>query len=219
MPPIPVHTKSPINPAKASGVTPETAAPAESKDQPAYVPAQTTSSPIQPHLYDSRSLTPTRTVPLHEQSPPPPQPGAVPRLPEVTGTASSLSPAAPTTSAPAAPAAPAITAAPIFPPPPPPQLGIPPPQAAHSQRGTSTALPPPPGPSSLYHPPGAGPSGGGGAYPSPYQGVGGAGRGGSGNEDENDGILGSAVRLAKAAGQKLASAESEIWKRINGEGN
>ncbi|KAL1844055.1 hypothetical protein VTJ49DRAFT_5806 [Mycothermus thermophilus] len=218
MPPIPVYTKSPINPAKASGVTPETAAPADSKEQPSYVPAQTTSSPIQPYLNDSRSLTPTRTVPLHGQSPPPPQPGAVPRLPEATGapssSSSSSSPAAPTATGPPPPA---ITAAPVYPPPPP-QLGIPPPQVAHNQRGTSTAPPrPPTGATSTYH---SGQYGGGGSYPSPYQGVGGVGRGvGGQQEEEDEGILGSAVKLAKAAGQKLASAESEVWRRINGDGN
>jgi tellurite resistance protein len=38
-------------------------------------------------------------------------------------------------------------------------------------------------------------------------------------DEEGEGILESAVKLAKAAGEKLSAAESEVWRRINGEGS
>jgi hypothetical protein len=34
---------------------------------------------------------------------------------------------------------------------------------------------------------------------------------------EGEGLFSSAVKMAKAAGEKLAAAESEVWRRINGE--
>jgi hypothetical protein len=219
MPPIPVYTKSPINPAKAASSTTPPPSSAAAKHQPADVPTRTSSPPIQPQLNNPRTVTatPTRTIPV-DQSPPPPQPGAVPRLPEATQASSA--PSIPPAPQPIGISAPAITAAPIYPPPPQ-QLNIPPPQVPYNQRGTSTVPPAPvPAPtgslSSLpYGQYGGG--GSGGAYPSPYQGVGGVS--GPQQQDEDEGILGSAMKLAKAAGQKLAEAESEVWKKINGEGN
>jgi hypothetical protein len=38
------------------------------------------------------------------------------------------------------------------------------------------------------------------------------------NEDrEGNGVLSSAMKFAKAAGQRLSAAESEVWRRINGD--
>lgn len=43
-------------------------------------------------------------------------------------------------------------------------------------------------------------------------------RGGAGSEDgEGEGFLGSAMKFAKTAGEKLSAAESEVWRRINGD--
>jgi hypothetical protein len=74
--------------------------------------------------------------------------------------------------------------------------------------------------------PGPGPGGyqqnvSSGSYASPYQGGGGGGGGrygGGDGDEEEEGILGSAMKFARAAGEKLSAAESEVWKRINGEG-
>ncbi|KAL2128141.1 hypothetical protein VTI74DRAFT_9612 [Chaetomium olivicolor] len=230
MPPIQLHTKSPINAAKASGATPQTD---QSVDR-APAGAATSTSPFQPHP----NPTPTRTV--APEVPPPPQPGAVPRLPKPTGTATTFSsqpPSRPGVSPDAgAPPPPAPTPAPI--PGPevqipevsyPPQIAVPSPSVGHNQRGTSTATAPPRtapaklwGSAQAYQPPNPVPA------PSPYEGGPGGYQQntagfdqpsygpGNGGEQE-DGFLGSAMRLAKAAGEKLSAAESEVWRRINGE--
>ncbi|KAK4242608.1 hypothetical protein C8A03DRAFT_29204 [Achaetomium macrosporum] len=250
MPPIPVYTKSPINAAKASGVTLQTAAPADN-DAAANPPAHTTSTP---NNQPWPNPTPTRTI--ASQEPPPPQPGAVPRLPEVTGTPSLSSHASQagtgtgTGTAPA-PSPPAPTPAPIpttqipgvsYPP----QMGVPPPAVPTSQRGvTSTAT----GPAAPYAGSGFSSSrllwdaprsgtGSGGAYQQNVSSGGdlssGLGSGyvppyhhqtgrGHGNDQEGvgeeGGLFSSAVKFAKAAGGKLAAVESEIWRKINGEGS
>lgn len=237
MAPIQVYTKSPINAAKASGVTPQTAAPAE---------AANTTSPYQPPA----NPTPTRTIPQQQhQGPPPPQPGATPRLPEATGlpTATTSSTLPPPPRAGAAPQPPAPTAAPTQPPlgsgigrtyPPPPQMAIPPPQPGYNQRGTSTGFGPAPATGAGGYP---GSGGGGGdvdlgsgpagyrqnasvsayvppAYDDDNYHRSGRGYGGREEEEEEEGVWGSAVKLAKAAGERLSAAESEVWRRINGEG-
>lgn len=51
-------------------------------------------------------------------------------------------------------------------------------------------------------------------YAPPY--VGGENTSGAREEDEDVGMLSSAMKLAKAAGERLSAAESEVWKRING---
>ncbi|SPQ22395.1 c52c2032-09ba-4df5-9927-974c401af8c3 [Thermothielavioides terrestris] len=114
MPPIQLHTKSPINAAKASGVTPQTAAPAEAE-------ADNTPPGAVPRLPEA---TGTATAPSSSSRPPPPQAAAAP---------------APAPAPTAAPAPPVQTAGPSLPLPP--QMGIPPPAvpAEHHQRGTSTA--------------------------------------------------------------------------------
>ena len=107
----------------------------------------------------------------------------------------------------------------------------PPPQPAFNQRGTMTTSPSAGTGTSGFTPPtflptagggnqgyagGSGPEGyrqnvsGSASYePTSYQ---------RGGEEEEEGFLGSAVRFAKGAGERLAKAESEVWKRINGEG-
>ncbi|KAK4190345.1 hypothetical protein QBC35DRAFT_78833 [Podospora australis] len=216
MPPIPVHTKSPINAAKASGVTPQTA-PSDPQDVPPAAATTTTQPP------------PTKTTPFYSASgrnidynnPPPPQPGAVPRIPQATASSSVPPPFSPE----AGPPPPATTAAAQLPGgnyspaayPPVPQTGIPPPSTGFNQRGTATSGNEPnrTGPAVL---PGVspyemgGPSGSGYAAPAPYR-----SGGNDGQAEEGEGWLDSATKLAKAAGEKLSAAESEVWKRINGE--
>ncbi|KAK4668619.1 uncharacterized protein QC764_708990 [Podospora pseudoanserina] len=190
MPPIPLHTNSPINPAKASGITPQTTPP--NNDQP--TPTKTTSLPS--------SAAPNN-------GPPPPQPGAVPHLPQPTSfPASSTGPAPPQPAA-----APATTAAPTYPPPP--QSSIPSPELPYNQRGTSTAFTSAtttgaavlPGPSPYE-------TGGGQGY---QQRTDSGYRPGGGEGNEEHGVLGSVMGYAKAAGEKLSEAEREVWRRINGE--
>ncbi|KAL2141361.1 hypothetical protein VTI28DRAFT_2491 [Corynascus sepedonium] len=208
MPPIQVYTKAPINAAKASGVTPQTAAPeGTDPNAPTHATTRTTATAAAPSSspnHPSSGSQPTRTTSAPQQQPPPPQPGAVPRLPEPTGTlrAAPPSPQPPPPAPTAAPLGPtAATAAVQIPGVSyPPQMGIQPPQAAHNQRGTATAYAPP------YNQ-----SGGGGGIGGPGSQV--------DDEEKDEGFLGSAVKLAKAAGEKLSAAESEVWRRINGEGN
>ncbi|KAK0748632.1 hypothetical protein B0T21DRAFT_344263 [Apiosordaria backusii] len=207
MPPIPLHTNSPINPAKASGITPQTASPGDppSSDQP--TPTKTTSLPPQNN---------------NNGAPPPPQPGTIPHLPQVTPFPTAAQPAAP---------APGITPAPTYPPvqAPPPETAIPAPERPYNQRGTATSYTPGSGSGSVAGAavlPGPSPyeAGGGG-----YQGQGGgqsqgyqqrAGYQPSGGQVETEGeggVLGSVMGYAKAAGEKLSEAEREVWRRINGE--
>ncbi|KAK4123736.1 hypothetical protein N657DRAFT_645324 [Parathielavia appendiculata] len=224
MAPIPVYTNSPINAAKASAVALQTAAEdkpaADGSSTPAYITA-----PLN-HPQASWTPTPTRTIPF-QQGPAAPQPGAIPRLPEATTTtssSSSLPPPPPQAGAgPGAtgPAAPAPTAPPLANPhipgmTYPPQMAIPPPQGpGYGQQGTSTATAPPvTGPSSVEGPGGYRQitSGFTTRYDSGSRGY------GDHNEEEGDGaggFLQSAVKLAKAAGEKLSAAESEVWRRIN----
>jgi len=98
---IPVYTQSPINPAKASGITPKTAVAPVSEDgptKPSYAPATTTAIPSStypsarpgavavssaPAPTGSASqryspVHPTPTTKLPEEGPPAPQPGAFP---------------------------------------------------------------------------------------------------------------------------------------------
>lgn len=208
MPPIPVYTQSPIRAAKPSGVTPQTTSPddhnmSNTNQLPGYTPAKPT--PTQPHADQN-------------QNPPPPQPGAVPRLPTATATVTAPGVAAPEPTA--APVLPGTTA-PI-----PAQISIPAPTVNHAQRGTATAY----------------------ANPSQYRGyqqntgtnttigveVGGRASGtgtGTGNysatgngtdgdraEGQGEGVWESAIKWAQAAGKKLSDAESEVWRRVNGEG-
>ncbi|KAL9095104.1 MAG: hypothetical protein Q9165_002707 [Trypethelium subeluteriae] len=104
MPPIPVYSDRPINPAKAEDAEPQTSAPhANTGNQPSsnsastttdpspsqYVPAAPGAAPAPaptgsitsnvPQVHaGQQQLEPTRTVPAANDGPPPPQPGAVP---------------------------------------------------------------------------------------------------------------------------------------------
>ncbi|TVY22828.1 hypothetical protein LHYA1_G008618 [Lachnellula hyalina] len=95
---IPIYTQSPLNaPSKASGVTPQTAAPnvEASPVAPQYVPATTTSIPTSSYpparpgaaafpaptgtaAQRYAPLQPTKTTSSEAERPPPPQPGAAP---------------------------------------------------------------------------------------------------------------------------------------------
>ncbi|KAK4456633.1 hypothetical protein QBC42DRAFT_351128 [Cladorrhinum samala] len=187
MPPIPVHTHSPINPAKAAPPTPQTSTSSDSS-LPSIPPPTTTAA-----------LPATTTLP--SSGPPQPQPGAVPHLPAPTSSSPLSGPAPP---------APAVTAAPTYPPPPT-QTAIPPPHEPYNQRGTSTAFTPATTTARAVLP-GAG-SSPYGNYPDPAPSSGARGPG------EDEGVLSSAMKFAKAAGEKLSAAESEVWRRINGEKN
>ncbi|KAH6850229.1 hypothetical protein B0I37DRAFT_413642 [Chaetomium sp. MPI-CAGE-AT-0009] len=107
-------------------------------------------------------------------------------------------------------------------------MSIPPPQAGYNQCGTSSSATG----YGVGYPTGGYPGGGGGdvSGPAGYQQNTSAsssgyvpsayhrsGQDGEGDEDE-EGFLGSAMKFAKAAGERLSAAESEVWRRINGEG-
>ncbi|KAK3374898.1 hypothetical protein B0H63DRAFT_481217 [Podospora didyma] len=153
MPPIRVYTQSPINAAKASGVTPQTSAPVlDEKSAAGLNPTPASAAPAS-GIGRYAPAQPTPTQKLSGDGPAPPQPGAVPHLPAVTATASASSglpppPRAGESYQPPPPPPPATTQAPQFPPPagypsyPPPQMAIPPPAAPYLQRGTATATRP-----------------------------------------------------------------------------
>ncbi|KAK3322322.1 hypothetical protein B0H66DRAFT_198864 [Apodospora peruviana] len=233
MPPVPVYTKSPINAAKPDGVTPKTAAPEENISDWSNLNAPATTTTASSNIYSPFQPTPTTKTPGNVDGPPPPQPGAVPHAPAAaTQTAMPPPPRAGESYHAQGPPAPAPTQAPQYPPP---QMtmSMPEPMAPQSYRGTATATAAPAsstGGGSLAHPPG---------YQqqdfnasSPYadqyhqrpddQSHGnGSTRGmmaGTSNDDEDDegGVLSSAMKWAQAAGGKLSAAESEVWRRING---
>ncbi|TLD05001.1 uncharacterized protein PgNI_09519 [Pyricularia grisea] len=170
MPPIPIYSKSPINASKASGVTPQTAAPGDdSKQQQSQGPAASATTnyiPTKTSAYAATQPGATPTIPTatasigsspyapahtaglgSSASPPHPQPGAVPAPPggvaaSATGTGLPPPPKAGETYQPAPPA-PATTAAPQYPPP---QMSMAAPTNPYpqQQRGTSTTTGPPP---------------------------------------------------------------------------
>ncbi|KAK4179792.1 hypothetical protein QBC36DRAFT_321777 [Triangularia setosa] len=188
MAPIPLHTNSPINPAKASGITPQTA------------------SPDNNPLSSDQQPTPTKTTSIPPQNgPPSPQPGATPHLPAVTPFPTSSGGPLPPQPA----AASAITPAPSYPPPP--QTSVPAPERPYNQRGTSTAFTPRTATGAAVLP---GPS----PYETGYQQRTGYQPSGGQVETEGEGtVLGSVMGYAKAAGERLSEAEREVWRRINGE--
>ncbi|ROT38551.1 hypothetical protein SODALDRAFT_333150 [Sodiomyces alkalinus F11] len=159
MPPIPIHTSSPINAAKAQGTTPKTA---NSEAQPVqagsirltgpelsptsaqpYPPAQPGARPAIPAPTSTAQASPppppppTRTQQQNDTGPPPPQPGAVPtppgstKVPPPPRVGEIYQPPQPT---------PASTASVPFPA----QMSMPPPTTSYSTRlgsGTSTNTP------------------------------------------------------------------------------
>lgn len=236
MPPIPIYSNSPINAAKAAGISPQTtekeqtvqSAPSDSTSpsttvtSQGYPPAQPGASPFLPAPTGFSSAQgqypppqPTATQPLPgSQGPPPPQPGAFPVPPgggPPTATATSTSTALP----------PPVSY--------PPQMHIPPPSAAASagvqaaQRGTSTA-PFVAAPSPMEHPPGYQQNVHAGEmdhYQRARQDAleaeerSRSGTLGGGDGAVGEGVWDSAKKALVAAGGKLADAENEVWKRIS----
>ncbi|KAL1839376.1 hypothetical protein VTK73DRAFT_4055 [Phialemonium thermophilum] len=227
MPPIPIHTQSPINPAKASGVTPQTreAAPdetsgsvpattttagaaSENQAQPAYPPARPGAVPSLPVptatagvARHDPSLQPTPTRSVEQQGPPPPQPGAVPVPP---GHRHAGAPPPTATGAPSGPPSASFTAS---------QLDIPAPAVPYAQRGTASAAAP-----NTEHPGGYRQNANASEFSSQQRAAHdmfpGPGGGVDGDEDEA-GVWDSAKKWAQTAGEKLSAAESEVWRRIN----
>jgi hypothetical protein len=160
MPPIPIYTQSPINAAKAAGVTPKTPAVenAISGGKPsalattttttqyhqAYPLAQPGATPSLPNptgIAQNQQCGAMQPTPTRKQleGPPRPQPGAVPIPP---GVQSRGPPPPRATESPLIPdkGSAAVSQAPPYPP----QMFIPAPTAPYSQRGTSTATGPGP---------------------------------------------------------------------------
>lgn len=238
MPPIQVFSNSPINAAKPSGTTPQTAnsdgqnsnepppatttkayAPPSSQQQSGYPAAQPGARPSLPVPTGIASIQPTPTQSTRSSSPPAPQPGAVPAPP---GSSSHL--------------------------PPPPRAGetlrqqsshvvTAPPQMSYTLSGShapthagssTTTAPDPsgyqrPGPTSLAEAGGPGSNYGQFAAPNPqgYQQQGSYASGQRSYREDDDydnqdeSVWGTAKKWAAAAGESLANAESEVWKRIN----
>lgn len=152
MPPIQLHTNSPINAAKAEGITPKTAAPSDDETD-----GGSNNLPVQNQIHAPLHYpTPTKTTTStglanDNKSPPPPQPGAVPSVsyPQLTQAAAAASSAS--SYAPPAPAPTQAAQLPggrqyTYPTPtqPPPQMGMSLLErtAPHTYRGTSTAATP-----------------------------------------------------------------------------
>jgi len=193
MPSVPVYTRKLITATKPLGVTPKTASPEDSNGTANTAPTPTTQqaqtpqcAPVQPR--------PTATTPIGI-NPPPPQPGAVPRLPAVTST---LAPPPPQPSHQGTTASsPEPTTAPVFSGTvrPPPSMNYP-----HSQRGTVSAAPP----GYLQHQAGF------------AQNSLNLREEESGSSGADEGVWASAVKLMHAAGKTLSDAESEVWRLITG---
>lgn len=240
MAPIPIYSKSPINAAKADGVTPQTAAgdnqnpsdlkpaPTSTEDQqheyPAARPGAAPSLPaptgaVQAQRYAPVQPTPTRSV--GDQGPPPPQPGAVPVAPGAKSTLPPPPKAGETFNPPVQTAAPQL--------PYPPQMGMAAPTVPSSQRGTSTAFAsqfsrPAEVGGGLEHPPGYQQNVNASEFNS-YQRAAHSAAEREAREEarasfEGDGeetMWDSARKFAQAAGDKLSAAEHEVWRRINKE--
>ncbi|KAF5607275.1 hypothetical protein FPANT_967 [Fusarium pseudoanthophilum] len=242
MPPIPIHTSSPITAAKASGITPKTAhsdapvAPAEvpaSNEVPTstYPAAQPGARPSMPAPtgapQPSANIQPTSTRAVVDSSPPAPQPGAVPEpqngayLPPPPKAGETLRETQTQFTPAQVPYAPissgsefattrsVTTAAPL--PGPSPMAGLGP-----------TGVPGGGSGSDLSHPPGYHQN----VHASEFSSAQRAAHEASvsqerrpsliGDNDE-EGVWSAAKKWASAAGESLAAAEHEVWKRINKE--
>ncbi|KAM0263049.1 hypothetical protein ACHAQJ_001428 [Trichoderma viride] len=229
--PVPVYTSSPINASKASGITPKTANPEEegtharppppttSLGSPtAYPPAQPgarPSLPVQTGVPQPSNIYKPSSTQEANSSPPPPQPGAVPSPP---GGKSHLPPP-PKAGEP-------IQQAQTMPMPP--QMSYQPPAATYPTQGgsstsTSTAYSPiVPQPTFVQttepdfsHPPGYQQNINAADFnrdqreahnvsaQNPYQ------------TYEEESVWNTAKKWAAAAGDSIAAAENEVWKRIN----
>ncbi|RFU72814.1 hypothetical protein TARUN_9449 [Trichoderma arundinaceum] len=235
--PVQVYASSPINASKASGITPKTALPEENESRvgppppttstgspTAYPPAQPgarPSLPVQTGVpQPSDRYRPTSTQEANT-SPPPPQPGAVPSPP---GGQSRLPPPPK--------AGESIQQSQTQTVPMPPQMSYPPPATTYPAQGgssTSTATaysPNVPQPTFLQsrettepdfsHPPGYQQNVNAADFnrdqreahnasfaQNTYQGY------------EEESVWNTAKKWAAAAGDSLAAAENEVWKRIN----
>ncbi|ROW12818.1 hypothetical protein VMCG_00434 [Cytospora schulzeri] len=228
----PQTTEKPPQNAPPDSIPPTTTAAASG-----YPPAQPGASPFLPAPTGSVSqsqyspIQPTPTQPLPgSQGPPPPQPGAFPVAPgggpPQTATATATSTLPPPPKAGEQNAAPQQT-------PYPPQMHIPPPSGTSApvqaaQRGTSTATTSgfaAAAPSPFEHPPGYQQNVHAGEMDryqrarqdaleaeerSRSSSLVGGGDGAAG-----EGVWDSARKALMAAGEKLADAEHEVWKRIN----
>ncbi|KAF4468316.1 hypothetical protein FALBO_4799 [Fusarium albosuccineum] len=244
MPPVPIYTASPITAAKPSGITPQTARPEDpeaSAGAPqsadsitsAYPAAQPGARPSMPAPtgapQPSANIQPTPTRTAVDVSPPAPQPGAVPTPP--SGGHLPPPPKAGETQHNAQTQA---TEVPM-----PPQMSYAPPGGSEfAARRSSTTTAPGPSPMAALGstPVQAGRSGDNFSHPPGYHqdvhaseftsaqraaheaSVEQEGRRPSllGDED-GEGVWQAAKKWASAAGESLAAAENEVWKRINKE--
>ncbi|CAJ2510053.1 Uu.00g059530.m01.CDS01 [Anthostomella pinea] len=230
--PVPVYTDSPITAAaKPSGVTPQTAAPAGMPKQPAPTPtsATTTQQPSYPAAQPGAVPTlPTPTAAAQayapaSNGPAPPQPGAAPvSIPPPPKAGEKYQPPQQTP-------APQPATMPY-----PQQMSVPSPTATHpsQQRGTSTAAIPQPSPfgaqlpvglggqdgQSLQHPPGYHQNANASELDR-YQrsAIQQSEFDGKTGEESEEGIWGTAKKWAQQTGEKLVTAEHEVWKKINKE--
>jgi len=225
MPPIPIYSSSPINPSKASGVTPKTAESQENNPQvpsgptpttkQAYTPAQpgaTPFLPVQTGTAQASSSPPQPTRTQQQEGPPPPQPGAAP-------TASKSLPPPPKTGESYHPPEP--TPAPTMPMPP--QMSYSPPSSAYTPyQGTTTTQPNTARPvmlggagdADLSHPPGYQQNTAADQFTSQQRHQASMAEGRT-YDGEDDGVWDQAKKWATGVGDSLAAAESEVWKRIN----
>ena len=221
MAPVKLFNHAPITAAKPDGVTPKTATPDDGTNDN-EAPHSTSNNQGLPQ-YVPAHPTPTRTTNTGNYGPPPPQPGAVPRLP--TATTTGLLPPPPRASDTSQNQAPfpGITQ--------PPQMSIPQPATPYGQRGTMPATGPnfthpqgyqqvdygrqagPAQSDNLSHPPGyqqrTDPSDNG----SRYDNYGNPNQTRDGSGEEEAGLW----SYLQAAGKKLSDAETEVWRRINKE--
>ncbi|KAI0199710.1 hypothetical protein F4808DRAFT_431802 [Astrocystis sublimbata] len=240
MAPIPVYANSPITAAKADGVTPKTASPEDqskmsqaSSSMPtsaytpsAYPAAQPGAAPSlpaptgQPQAQPYAPVQPTPTTAIASESPAPPQPASVPasHLPPPPKAGEKYQPPTQT----AAPSAATIRY--------PAQMAIPAPTASYpaQQHGTSTATAASSSLQGTQMPLAA--AGGMGenaqafSHPAGYQQNANASQLDQYRrsameqpepDDGGEGIWGTAKKLAQQTGERLAAAESEVWKKIS----
>lgn len=243
MPTIPIFSGSPINASKASGVTPQTAKPdgtgtssvptktteSANADQhyPAAQPGARPSLPVQTGAPQPPShVQPTPTQRAEDVGPPAPQPGAVPVPP---GGGTSLPPP-PKVGEKLSDMPTQTIQMPM-----PPQMSYPPPSGSEFSQGRSTTstIPLPgsqtgyPLPTSLQeagptpnlsHPPGYHQDAHASEFTSHQRAAHNANvTQGSmlSGDSEDGGVWDTAKKWASAAGDSLAAAENEVWKRIN----
>jgi hypothetical protein len=208
MPPIPIYVSSPINAAKdgavssaASQQTQQPTATSTSNDdasktsnpppKPGAAPAPPTSD-TRPTASFFAAMPGAATGPAGVTRPTPPQPGATAAMPRRSNTPPSA------TSAPGHVAPTGM----------PPQMALPPPTTAYVQRRSTETAFPAGSVSSLAGPraPQQGPRPTSSVREWPDE---------SGYEGTDDGVWGAAKKWAHNAGDSLAAAESEVWRRIN----